>query len=158
MRPEDLLQALFEPDASLEGDQALTAALARAARERRAREEGGLAHGEWLDGAFYEEEEAREQSRDPELVLRLAATPTPEGEPLRYTAAGWTLLLARRPDGGWSALLAGPEAATLELPGEPTLLAPRSWTPLRAPTPPALALLRLADGRVLTLELETKKK
>lgn len=152
MTSDDLLRALLDPDAELPEDQALCAALARAARARRAQEEGGLAHGEWADGAHYDDDEAREQSRDPAPTLRLAAAPTREAAPLRYTAEGWTLLLAPRPDGGWSALLAGPEAASLELPGEVILLTPRTWAPLRLASPPSLALLRLADGRVLALE------
>lgn len=152
MTPEDLLRALLDPEVTLPDDQGLCAALARAARARRAHEEAGLAHGEWADGAHYDDDDARELSREAAPILRLAAAPETDAAPLRYAADGWTLLLARRPDDGWSGLLAGPEAATLELTGEAVLLPPRLWTPLRAVTPPGVALLRLSDGRVIALE------
>lgn len=152
MKPEDLLEALFVEDAALPEDQALTALLACAGRARRAREAGDLAAGEFEDGLHWDEEEARAWSREELPAGRLAAAPEREGELLRYGAEGWTVALARRPDGGWSALLAGPKPATLILPGERVSLVPRAWTPLRALVSPTILTLSLPDGRALALQ------
>lgn len=151
MKAEDIIGALFDADAALPDDQRWAAALARAARARRADEEGGLAQGEHLDGAWFDEEEARAASRDEDEVLRLAAAPARDEVPTRYTSEGWSVALARTPDGGYSALLAGPTGASLELPSGQVRLEPRRWTPLRVATPPALLSLHLPDGRVLIL-------
>ena len=132
----DLLSSLYTDDPADDWAGLL-------AQAGRAWLEGGLAHGEYLDGLHADDSRAQP-------ATRALAADTTAAWPRRYTSGDWILLVDQHPDGGFFVRLQGPTEGTLLHAGEWSLAA-NVWQRLPLEDLPTSVSLRLTDGSVLTL-------
>ncbi len=141
---ERRLAALLDQDAEAPADgEGWSALLAQVGRERRAEDEGGLAHGEFLDELHVGEDDASHAADT--VPVRLAASEA--AGPGVWRSGPWTLHVNPHPEGGWHVLLQGPGPASLGA----SRLAPGAWVQLPGDGLPDPLVLTLDDGTPLTL-------
>ncbi len=138
----ELYNKLFDPNAQLEGTDALVAAFAREGRLHRAAME--LANAEMNEGIYVEEDRA------PEQAMRYAADDRDEVQ-ASFSGDGYTVSVVLTESGWMAEQTAGPAGASLKIAGEWVVLTPGQTVSMPIDSIPEQLLLVDLTGRDITL-------